>query len=318
MSRDIGFVMNPIEAIVPHKDSTLAMMLAAQARGWQVREIQPHAMVLRGDTVWARSRVLRVRDDPADWFEVTGEQEVCLNELDAILMRRDPPFDMDYVYATYLLEQVEAAGTPVFNRPRGLRDANEKLFTAWFPQCCPDTLVAADRDALRQFIADQGEAVIKPLDGMGGTGVFRLNATDPNINSALELLTQGYRHPIMAQTYLPAISAGDKRILLIDGDPVEQCLARLPAAGESRANLAAGGTYRTQMLSARDRWICDQVGPTLRAHGLVFVGLDVIGDHLTEINVTSPTCIREIARGSGLDAAARLLDAIARRFAEGG
>lgn len=314
MARHLGFVMDPIGAITPKKDSTLAMMLAAQARGWTVHEIHPRELVLRDGTVRAGMRTLRVHDDDRRWHDVTAEVDAPLAELDAILMRRDPPFDMDYVYATYLLEQAEAAGTPVFNRPRALRDANEKLFTAWFPQCCPPTLVAADRDALRGFIAEQGETVVKPLDGMGGTGVFRLRSDDPNINSALDMLTLGHRRPIMAQTYLPAIREGDKRILLIDGEPLDHCLARLPAEGESRANLAVGGSYRTQPLSDNDRWICDQVAPSLREHGLVFVGLDVIGDRLTEINVTSPTCIREIQRGSGLDAAERLMDAVARRW----
>jgi glutathione synthase len=230
------------------------------------------------------------------------------------MMRKDPPFDMEYVYATYLLEQAEAAGVPVINRPQGLRDANEKLFTAWFPQCCPPTVVTARHEVLRAFVADQGDAIVKPLDGMGGTGVFRLHDGDPNVNSVLETLTARYRRPIMAQQYLPAIREGDKRILVIDGEPLEYCLARLPAAGETRANLAVGGGYRAQPLSDGDRWICGQVAPTLVAHGLTFVGLDVIGERLTEVNVTSPTCIREIARDAGVNAADRLLDVIERRL----
>ncbi len=315
MTRQIGFVMDPVGGITPRKDSTLAMMLAAQARGWGIQEIHPRDLVLRDGRVHAYMRALAVYDDAWHWHHVTHEGDAPVAQLDALLMRRDPPFDMDYVYATYLLEQAEAAGTPVFNRPRALRDANEKLFTAWFPQCCPPTLVAARRDVLSAFIAEQRDTIVKPLDGMGGSGVFRLGADDANINAALEMLTAGYRRPIMAQAFLPAIREGDKRILLVDGVPLEHCLARLPPAGESRANLAVGGGYRTQPLSDTDRWICQQVAPRLCEHGLVFVGLDVIGDRLTEVNVTSPTCIREIQRGSGLDAAERVMDAIERRWA---
>ena len=307
--------MDPLAAITPRKDSTLAMMLAAQARGWRIEEIHPRELALEDGAVRAPMRTVRVFDDDHRWHEVTECVEAPLTALDAVFMRKDPPFDMDYVYATYLLEQAEAAGVPVINRPRALRDANEKLFTAWFPQCCPPTLVTARHATLRAFVAEHGDTIVKPLDGMGGTGVFRLRADDPNINSVLEMLTGRYRHPIMAQTYLPAIADGDKRILLIDGEPLEHCLARLPSAGETRANLAAGGGYRTQPLDAADRWICAEVAPALRERGLTFVGLDVIGDRLTEVNVTSPTCIREIARGAGIDAAERLMDAVEQRWA---
>lgn len=318
MSRRIGFVMDPLASITPKKDSTLAMMLAAQERGWRLHEIHVPDLALVDGRVSARMRTVTVRDDEHDWHEVLEVIEAPLTDLDAVLMRKDPPFDMDYVYATYLLEQAEAAGVPVINRPRGLRDANEKLFTAWFPQCCPPTVVSARHEALRAFIAEQGDAVVKPLDGMGGSGVFRLRADDPNINSALEMLTARYRRPIMAQRYLPAIGEGDKRILLIEGRPLEYVLARLPSQGETRANLAAGGGYRAQPLSDADRWICGQVAPMLAEHGLVFVGLDVIGDRLTEVNVTSPTCIREIARESGVDAAEQLMDALDQRLAATG
>lgn len=310
MSLRLGIVMDPLDAIKPAKDSTLAMLLAAQRRGWALFEIRLADLALADGAVSARMRRVSVRDSDHDWHDVTETVEAPLTDLDVVLMRKDPPFDMDYIYATYLLEQVEAAGTPVINRPASLRDANEKLFTAWFPQCCPPTLVTARHDLLRGFIAEHGDSVMKPLDGMGGSGVFRLRADDPNIGSALEMLTGHYRHPIMAQTYLPAIRDGDKRILMIDGRPFDHALARLPAAGETRANLAAGGGSRAQPLSDADRWICDQVGPTLVAKGLMFVGLDVIGDRLTEINVTSPTCIREIARDTGRDPAEDLLDAV--------
>jgi len=314
MTRRIGFVMDPLASITPKKDSTLAMMLAAQALGWECLEIHVPDLALADGRVTARMRAVTVYDHDHHWHDVTDVAEAPLTDLDAVLMRKDPPFDMDYIYATYLLEQAEAAGVPVYNRPRGLRDANEKLFTAWFPQCCPPTLVTARHEVLRSFIAEQGDAIVKPLDGMGGTGVFRLQAGDPNINSVLETLTLRYRRPIMAQRYLPAIREGDKRILLIEGEPLEYALARLPSAGETRANLAAGGGYRAQPLSETDRWICEQVAPALRERGLTFVGLDVIGDRLTEVNVTSPTCIREIARDAGVNAAERLMAVIARQL----
>ena len=315
MSLRIGVVMDPLAGIKPAKDTTLAIMLAAQRRGWELFEIHAHELALGAEGVSAPLHQVTVRDSLADWYEVTATLDGYLHELDAILMRKDPPFDMDYVYSTYLLEHVEAAGTPVINHPRALRDANEKLFTRWFPQCCPPTLVSANAQRLRAFIAEHRDTVVKPLDGMGGSGVFRLGAEDPNIGTALELLTDQYRTPIMAQTYLPAIREGDKRILLINGEPFEYALARLAQAGDHRANLAAGGGSRAQPLSAQDRWICEQVGPTLARMGLTFVGLDVIGEALTEINVTSPTCIREITRDTGADAAEPLLDAVAERVA---
>lgn len=318
MTRRIGFVMDPLAAITPRKDSTLAMMLAAQARGWELREIHLADLALEDARVHARMRIVEVRDDERDWYSTRDVVEGALTELDAVMMRKDPPFDMDYVYATYLLEQAEHAGVPVYNRPRALRDFNEKLSTAWFPDVCPPTLVTARHELLRAFIAAQGDTIVKPLDGMGGTGVFRLHAGDHNINSALETLTHRYRRPIMAQTYLPEIRDGDKRILLVAGKPLDYCLARLAVEGETRANLAAGGAYRTQPLSAADRRICDRVAPSLVEHGLTFVGLDVIGDRLTEINVTSPTCIREIARGSGVDAAELLMDEVARQLEAAG
>jgi glutathione synthase len=311
MTRRIGFVMDPLEFITPKKDSTLAMMLSARDLGWELLEIHVADLALERGAVHARMRRVEVHDDDADWFRVRETIDAPLGELDAILMRKDPPFDMDYVYATYLLEQAEQAGLPVINRPRALRDFNEKLATAWFPDLCPPTLVTANRERLRSFIAEHGDSIVKPLDGMGGTGVFRLSASDSNIGSALEMLTGRYRHPIMAQQYLPAITEGDKRILLVDGQPLEYCLARLAGAGETRANLAAGGSYRAQPLSEADRRISERVGPMLLDNGLRFVGLDVIGDRLTEINVTSPTCIREIARDAGVNAAERLMAVIA-------
>jgi len=311
----LGFVMDPIDQITPRKDSTLAMMLAAQARGWRVFEIPPRSLALSGGRVEATFVELRVFDDDGHWYESIGEGEGELTALSAVLMRCDPPFDIDYLYATYLLEQAEASGVAVVNRPRALRDANEKLFTAWFPDCCPETLVTAQQQRLRRFIEEQGDAIVKPLDAMGGTGVFRLRKDDPNIGTALETLTECYRRPVMAQTYLSAIRSGDKRVLLVDGEAVPYALARLPKSGETRANLATGGSYRAQPLTAGDRRIADRVAPTLVEYGLRFVGLDIIGEYLTEINVTSPTCIREIARGAGVDAAQLLMDALAADFA---
>ncbi|WP_232023943.1 glutathione synthase [Sulfurivermis fontis] len=307
----LGVVMDPIGAIHYKKDSTLAMLLAAQSRGWQLRYFELADLYLRDGTAYGRSRPLRVYADPQGWFELGEAEDMPLGELDVILMRKDPPFDMEYIYATYLLEQAEAAGALVVNRAQSLRDANEKLFAAWFPQCTPPTLVTRDMQRLRAFVAEQGEAVLKPLGGMGGASIFVTRQGDPNASVIIETLTDHGQRYTMAQRYLPEISAGDKRILLIDGEPVPYALARIPAAGELRGNLAAGGSGVGVPLSQRDRWICAQVAPRLREQGLLFVGLDVIGDYLTEINVTSPTCIRELDAQFGLDIAGQLMEAIA-------
>jgi len=306
----LGVVMDPIASIKPVKDSTLAMLLEAQARGWEIYYIEPPDLFLRGPAAFARCRRLRVEDNLTDWYEFGAESVEALANLDVILMRQDPPFDMEYVYNTYLLEQAEAHGSLVVNRPRALRDANEKFSILWFPQCIAPTLISRDMGRIRDFLADQGDIIVKPLDVMGGASVFRLRANDPNIGVVLETMTADGTHFTMAQRYLPEIVDGDKRILLIDGEPVPYALARIPASGETRANLAAGGTGVGVPLSERDRWICQQVGPTLRERGLLFVGLDVIGDYLTEINVTSPTCIRELDKLYELNISARLFDSI--------
>jgi glutathione synthase len=272
-------------------------------------------LFLRDGQVLARQRELRVFDDTGRWFEFGKETTGPLSELDVILMRKDPPFDMEYIYSTYLLERAENEGVLVVNRPRSLRDANEKLFTAWFPQCTPPTLVTRAAARIRDFLAEHGDIVLKPLGGMGGESVFRVRRDDPNVNVTIETLTARETRYAMAQRFLPEIARGDKRILLIDGEPVSYALARIPAAGETRGNLAAGGTGQGVPLSERDRWICAQVGPVLREKGLLFVGLDVIGDYLTEINVTSPTCIRELDKQYGLNISAKLMDAIADRLA---
>jgi len=311
----LGVVMDPIRSINIKKDSTFAMLLEAQARGWDVRYMEQGDLFLRDGETFARHRALKVFDDATPWFELGQEKTEALSALDVVLMRKDPPFDMEYVYTTYLLERAEDAGTLVVNRPRSLRDANEKLFTAWFPQCTPPTLVTREAERLRHFLAEHGDIILKPLGGMGGASVFRLRTGDPNINVAIETLTADETRFAMAQRFIPEIAQGDKRILLIDGEPVPYALARIPAPGETRGNLAAGGTGVGVPLSERDRWISGQVGPRLRELGLLFVGLDVIGDYLTEINVTSPTCIRELDRLYGLNISARLLDVIGARLA---
>lgn len=302
--------MDPIGAIKPAKDATLAMLLEAQARGYEVRYVEPADLFLQGPEPYARSRGLKVKDDPRHWYELDAGRVESLAALDLILMRQDPPFTMEYVYNTYVLEHAEARGVRVVNKPRALRDANEKFSILWFPQCVPPTLVTRDMARLREFLAEHGDIVVKPMDVMGGALVFRLRTGDPNVGVVLETMTAHGTRATMAQRYLPEIAEGDKRILLIDGEPIPYALARMPAPGETRANLAAGGTGVGVPLSERDRWICREVGPRLRDQGLRFVGLDVIGDYLTEINVTSPTCIRELDKLYGLNISARLFDAI--------
>ena len=314
MTVKLGVVMDPIASIKPYKDTTLAMLLAAQERGWQIHYLEMGDLWLRDGQVYGRMRAIQVYDDNHRWFKLQDEWISPLVELDVVLMRKDPPFDMEYIYATYLLEQAERDGVVVVNRPQSLRDANEKLFTAWFPHCTPPTLVTRNANLLRKFIAEQGDTIIKPLDGMGGASIFRLRATDPNINVVIETLTRHEQRYTMAQRYIPEILQGDKRILLIDGEPVPYALARIPAAGETRANLATGGKGIGRELTKRDHWICRQVGPTLRDKGLLFVGLDIIGDFLTEINVTSPTGVRELDQQFGLSIGGQLMDCIAGKL----
>lgn len=315
MSTRLGVVMDPIGTIKPYKDSTFAMLLAAQARGWELFYMEQQDLFLRDGVSYGRMRPLRVIDRDQDWFtwEDTA-REMPLHELHAILMRKDPPLDLEFLYSTYLLEQAEAHGTLVVNRCASLRDANEKLFTAWFPQCCAPTLVSREAARFRAFLAEQRDIILKPLDAMGGASIFRVRQEDPNTAVILETLTDHGRRMAMAQRFIPEISAGDKRILLIDGEPVPYALARIPAPGETRGNLAAGGRGEGVALTERDYWISAQVAPVLREKGLLFVGLDVIGDYLTEINVTSPTCIRELDKQYGLDIAGQLMDTIAARL----
>jgi glutathione synthase len=313
MTLKLGVVMDPIATITIKKDTTFAMLLAAQARGWELHYFEQSDLYARGNEVFGRTRLLGVKVDQRGWIAFHGERELPLAELDVMLMRKDPPFDMEYIYTTYLLELAERAGVLVVNKPRSLRDANEKLFALHFPQCCPPTLVSREPARFRAFLEEHADIVVKPLDGMGGASVFRLGRGDPNLNVILETLTARGQRSTMAQRYIPEVTAGDKRILLIDGEPVPYALARIPQPGETRANLAAGGRGEGVPLTERDRWICAQVAPTLREMGLLFVGLDVIGDWLTEINVTSPTCARELDARFGSNIGDDLMAAIERR-----
>jgi glutathione synthase len=312
--RRIGIVMDPIEGIAPKKDSTLAMMLAMQRRGWQIAMITLNDLKLRDGEPLASCCWLEVFDDVQRWFERKQTEQLPLADFDAILMRKDPPFDTEYIYATYLLEQAEARGTLVVNRPQSLRDFNEKLACAWFPQCTPPTLVTRNQQHLREFADEHDAIVLKPLDSMGGNSIFKLARNDANLSGLIELMTQNETRTVMAQRFIPEITAGDKRILLVDGEVIPYALARVPAEGEFRGNLAAGATGRGIELSERDRWLCQQIAPTLKDKGLIFVGIDVIGDYLTEINVTSPTGIRELDRLFDLDIAGQLMDAIDRKL----
>lgn len=310
MSLKLGIVMDPIGKIKIQKDTSFAMLLEAQSRGYELYYMELNDLYLRDGRTWARMRGLSVERIEHSWFRFLGEKDAPLDALDVVLMRKDPPFDPEYIYATYLLECAENRGVRVINKPRSLRDANEKLFTAWFPECCAPTLVAREAAKLREFLHEQGEMVLKPLDGMGGASIFRVAERDPNLSVILETMTRHNSRFVMAQRYLPEIVDGDKRILMVNGEPVPYALARIPAQGESRGNLAAGGRAEGRELTARDRWIAEKVGPALKERGLAFVGLDVIGDYLTEVNVTSPTCVQELDRLFGLNISARFMDHI--------
>ena len=314
----IAFLMDPIETVSVKKDSTLAMIAAAQQRGLEIFYLQQDGLVLSAGVVTALTRALRLREDFCttldpktagdDWYALGDEQAVALAEMDIVMMRKDPPFDMEYIYTTYLLERAEAEGVMVVNRPSALRDCNEKLFATLFPQCCPELIVSRRIDQLKAFHKQHANVVFKKLDGMGGASIFRVMEQDPNLSVVLETLTNSGREQIMGQVYLPEIVDGDKRILLINGEPVPYALARIPSAGETRGNLAAGGRGEGRPLTDRDQWIAQQIGPELKRRGLMFVGIDVIGDYLTEINVTCPTCIRELNEQFNLDIAGDLID----------
>ena len=314
MTIKLGIVMDPIDSIDFKKDSSLAMLLAAQKRDWQLFYLEQQDLYQKEGVACGSIRPLEVRYDANDWFTLGERKEVPLESLNVILMRKDPPFDMEFIYSTYLLEQAEKAGTLVVNKPQSIRDCNEKIFATQFPQCTPPVMVARSSRLLREFAEEHGDVVLKPLDGMGGASIFRSHSNDPNFSVILETLTQHGTTQAMIQKYIPDIVKGDKRVLLIDGEPVPYALARIPADGELRGNLAAGGSASGQELSARDRWIAEQIGPTLKEKGLLFVGLDIIGDYLTEINVTSPTCIRQLDDQFGISIGDLLIDKIEKRL----
>ena len=311
----LAVVMDPIARIKYAKDTTLAMLLAAQARGWSLHYLELADLRLRDGVAEGRSRELSVAADPREWFHFGAEQVGPLSDFDVILMRKDPPFDTEYIYTSYILERAELAGALIVNRPRGLRDMNEKVYTAWFPQCCAPTLVTRDMAQMAAFTAQHGKAVCKPLHSMGGQSIFVTEAGDRNAQVIYETLTGSGTRFAMIQKYLPEIvSSGDSRVLLVDGEPVPYALARIPPAGDNRGNLAAGAQGVGRELNARDRWLAAQIGPALKSEGMLFVGLDVIGGFVTEINVTSPTGVRELEQQFGIDIAALLIAAIAKRL----
>ena len=306
----IGVVMDPIESINFKKDSTLAMMLEAQSRKHQLFYMTPDSLYINEKGAFAIAKTLQVKNDPNGWFDLKEEKQIKLSELDVILMRQDPPFNSNYIYNTYVLESAEKEGVLVVNKPSSLRDCNEKVFATEFPECCTPFLVSSDPSLLKSFIEDHGDTVIKPLDGMGGSSIFRLRYSDPNLNVILETITESFTTKVMIQTYIPEITDGDKRILLINGNPMDAAVARVPAEGELRGNLAAGASAVARSLTEKDLWICEQVGPKLKDLGLVLVGLDIIGDYLTEINVTSPTCFREYESLCDIDVADRFIEEV--------
>jgi glutathione synthase len=310
----LAVVMDPIQSIKPAKDTTLAMLLAAQARGWTLLYMEQKDIWLREGVAWGRIRPVGVKDDMGEWFGLGEAKVEQLGEIDVILMRKDPPFDAEYIYSTYILERAESRGALVVNRPQGLRDMNEKVYTAWFPQCCAPTLITRDMGDMKAFLAEHGKVVCKPLDGMGGRSIFAVEEGDKNTNVILETLTDHGRRYALVQRYLPEIvSGGDARILLVDGEPVSHALARIPSPNDNRGNLAAGARGEGRPLTEREHWLCAQIGPTMRERGMLFVGLDVIGGYVTEINVTSPTGVRELDKQFKLDIGGQLMDAIAER-----
>lgn len=318
MTISLGVVMDPIASIKYYKDTTLALLLAAQERGWDLYYMEQNDLYLLQGEARASTRALFVADNADTWYELGPREDKSLGDINVILMRKDPPFDNEYIYSTYILEAAEKQGSLVLNNPQSLRDCNEKVFATQFPQCCPPVLVSRNARQLRDFHRQYEDVIFKPLDGMGGSSIFRCRMDDPNVGVILETLTRHGQQLTMAQRYIPEITAGDKRILVIDGEPVPYCLARIPAQGETRGNLAAGGTGVAQPLTDHDRWIVSQVAPALKEKGLLFVGLDVIGEYLTEINVTSPTCAREIDKAYNTRIGARFMDVIAGRLAAKG
>jgi len=308
-------VMDSIDHINIKKDTSFAMLLEAQARNWEIHYMELGDLFLRNGNAYANTRQMKVKRDATGWYQVVAQQKIALEELDCIIMRKEPPVDQEYIYATYILEQAEKQGVYVLNKPQSLRDANEKLFTAWFPQCCANTLVTRSATQLRNFLQEHQDIILKPLDGMGGASIFHLHSNDPNISVIIETITEYGTRFVMAQQYLAEIKQGDKRILIVNGEVIPYALARIPAQGETRGNLAAGGRAQGQPLTKRDVWIAEQVAPVLKEKGLIFVGIDVIGDYLTEINVTSPTCVQELDAQFGINICAQLMDHIETKVA---
>lgn len=309
----LGVVMDPIQDIHIAKDTTFAMLLAAQKRGWPLYYMEQTDLFLRDGVSWARMRALTVTDDSAYWFSLQEESLQALQQLDVILMRKDPPLNLEYIYTTQILEFAQEKGVLIVNNPRSLRDYNEKLIINWFPQCCAPTLVTRDIDKIREFLAEFKDIICKPLHSMGGYSVFRVRQNDPNVNVILEMMLADATHSVMAQCFIPEIEQGDKRIILLDGTPVPYALSRIPIKGETRANLHVGGQGIAQALTARDYWICEQIAPFLRKNGILFAGIDVIGDYLTEINITSPTCVREIDQQCGTNIADQFMEYVLMR-----
>jgi glutathione synthase len=320
MNIKLGIVMDPLPSINIKKDSSFAMMLAAQKRGWEIHTIYQNDLYTENEIARAHTRITRVDNNQQHWFDFVSEQDIDLGSLDIILMRKDPPFDIEYIASTYILELAEKNGCLVVNRPSSLRDNNEKMFIAQFPQCCTPFLVSRDSQRLRNFIeqrfqAEQQDVILKPLDGMGGASIYRVNPDDPNLSVILETVSEHESRTVMAQQFIPEITHGDKRVLLIDGKAIPYALARIPASGETRGNLAAGGSGVGVELSERDLWICQQVGPALKEKGILFAGIDIIGNYLTEINITSPTCIRELDQIYSLDIAGDLMQCLEQHLA---
>jgi glutathione synthase len=311
----VGIVMDPIESITPYKDSSFAMLLEAERRQAEIHYFEQSDLRIDSGTAMGRSRLLNVADEKTSWWHFGDSQDIALGDLDVVLMRKDPPFDMEYIYTTYILDRAAIAGAVIMNDPVALRNMNEKAYTAWFPDCAPETLITRSMDDMRAFLAEHGHGVFKPLEGMGGKSIFVIRQGDKNANVVFETLTDYGQRFAMAQVYIPEISLGDKRILLMDGEPVPYALARIPPDDDNRGNLVMGATGKGQPLSDRDREICEQVGPVLRDNGVIFAGIDVIGDYLTEVNVTSPTGMRELDAQFDLNTAGLMFDAIERRLA---
>jgi len=314
MGTSLGVIMDPIQSISFYKDSTLAILLAAQAQGFELFYMEQSDLYIDNTGPKAQLRPLKVFNDANKWFELGDSRDAALEEMDVLVMRKDPPFDSEFIYSTYILEAAERRGSLVVNKPQSLRDCNEKVFATEFPQCTPPLLVSRDQERLKGFLTEHQDVVYKPLDGMGGTSIFRVKEGDQNLNVILETVTKQGAETIMAQKFMPQITQGDKRILVVDGEIIPFCVARIPTGSDFRGNLAAGGRGVVQPLSERDLWIAQQVAPTLKERGLIFVGLDVIGDYLTEINVTSPTCIREIDNTEDTQIGKRLIDAVRARL----